>query len=134
MRKKFFLIAAALVAGCSGFDTKPSEQAVVDFHRQLDAGKFDAIWQDSSAAMKKSGTQQDFSKLLGAVHRKLGNVKSAARTDWRVNATTSGIFTTLIYATIYDHGPATETFTYCNIDGKPVLNGFNISSAALIIG
>ncbi len=133
MQIKCLWIALPLIAGCSSLDTKPSEAAVIEFHRQLNGGDFHGIWHDSAQAMRKSSAEADFARFLGAIRGKLGRVKDSTRTNWRVNATTSGAFMTLTYSTEFDRGRATETFTYRDIDGKPVLNGYNINSAALIL-
>jgi len=91
------LLLAAL-CGCSmSADTAAAEQGVPKFHEQLDASRFDEIWEQSGDEMKKAMPQPEFVEFLAAVHRKLGNTKSADKTGWNVNYQTSGSLITLGY-------------------------------------
>jgi hypothetical protein len=50
--------------------------------------------------------------LLDAVHRNLGDTKSAVDEAWNVNYHTSGTFITLTYKTVYGEGEAAEQFVF----------------------
>ena len=131
------VVLAALVAalcGCSmSADTTAAEQAVPKFHEQLDAGQFDEIYVQAGDELRKATTQQDFVALLEAIHRKLGNTKSADKTGWTVNYQTSGSFVTLGYKTIFDGGDAQEQFVFRLQDKTALLVGYHINSTALIL-
>jgi len=114
-------------------DTAIAEQAVPRFHEQLDAARFDAIYNESGDELKKASTQKDFVALLEAVHRKLGNTKSSGKTSWNVNYQTSGSFVTLGYKTSFDGGDAQEQFVYRLQDKAALLVGYHINSTALIL-
>lgn len=122
-------------AGCSfSSDTKAAAQQTEVFYQRLNAGTFDEIYADTSPGLKKATTADQFRSLLGAVHRKLGIHRAGRQEGWSVNATTGGTFTRLTYASTYDRGPATETFVYLTTQGaRPVLNGYNINSMAMMI-
>ncbi len=123
-----------ILCGCSmSADTAVAEQAVPKFHEQLDAGRFDAIYNDSADELKKATTQQDFVAFLDAVHRKLGNAKASDKTSWNVNYQTSGSFVTLGYKTTFDGGSAQEQFVFRLQDKAAVLVGYHINSTALIL-
>jgi hypothetical protein len=114
-------------------DTSAAEQAVPRFHELLDAGNFIEIYEKSSDDLKTSATQKDFVALLEAVHRKLGNTKSAEKIGWNVNYQTSGTFVTLNYKTAYADGNADEQFVY-RLDGKvALLAGYHVNSNAFIL-
>jgi opacity protein-like surface antigen len=124
----------AVLCGCSmSADTTVAEQAVPKFHEQLDAGQFDAIYDESADELKKATTQQDFVVLLAAIHRKLGNTKASDKTGWTVNYQTSGSFVTLGYKTTFDGGSAQEQFVFRLQDKAAVLVGYHINSTALIL-
>jgi len=133
MRVLAGLATAIALAGCSaGTEVPAAEAAIGDFHAQLNASAFDAIYQGSSKDMKSVSTQDGLVRLLAAVHRKLGAFRSGKVTGWTENYNTSGHFVVLGYSAAYDKGAAAETFTY-RIDGeRPLLAGFNINSNALI--
>jgi len=136
MTRSLVVLAALLAAlfGCSmSADTATAEQAVPKFHEQLDAGQFDEIYAQAGDELKKASTQQDFVALLEAIHRKLGNTKSADKTGWNVNYQTSGSFVTLGYKTVFDGGDAQEQFVFRLQDKTALLVGYHINSTALIL-
>ncbi|HMI18443.1 MAG TPA: hypothetical protein VK533_02750 [Sphingomonas sp.] len=128
------IVALLALSGCSiGKDVPIAEQAVDGFHRQLNAGQFDAIYAASAADMKAVSPQTTLTALLGAIHRKLGLFKSGKVIGWNDNASTSGHFITLNYSAVYANGPADENFVY-RMDGQQaVLAGYHINSDQLIL-
>jgi hypothetical protein len=128
------VILLGALTGCSvGADTKLVEAEIASFHRQLDAGQFDAIYLDASSDMKRATTQAELVQLLSAIHRKLGAYSSGKSANWNDNVTTGGHFVTENYASQYARGSASENFVY-RIEGqKAVLAGYHINSTALIV-
>lgn len=122
-----------LGAGCGAKqDIRNADRAVTEFHAQLNAGNFDQIYTQSDTAMKTASSQEKFVALLEAIHRKLGEVKSADRQSFFMNSGTSGKSLRLTYATHYDADNATEEFVF-HVDGNDMrLAGYHISSEALI--
>jgi hypothetical protein len=134
MRMVIWAAGMALLSGCSmSSDAKLAQEAVPRFHQMLDAGQFDAIYDESGDQFKRVTTRKDFDDLLQAVHRKLGNTKSSSGRGWRVNYNTSGKFATLSYGTVYDEGEATEQFVYQLQGEKAVLVGYYVNSNTLIL-
>jgi hypothetical protein len=131
------LLLAALACtllGCSGSaDTILAERAVMQFHELLDAGRFTDIFEQSSDDLKKASTQPEFVALLEAVHRKLGNTKSAVDQAWSVNYRTSGKFITLTYKTVYSEGEAAEQFVFRIQGESAALAGYHINANALVV-
>jgi hypothetical protein len=128
------IAVAFMAAACTiSADTTLAERAVDAFHEMLNAGQFDAIYAASADDMKKAARREEFVALLEAVHRKLGVTKSWSKKGWNVSYNTSGTFMTLAYSTIYDGGDAAEQFVYRLADGKALLAGYHINSAALIL-
>jgi Protein of unknown function (DUF4019) len=129
------LVALAVVtAGCSvAADTAAAEAGVPAFHALVDAGKFEQIYEQSSDDLKKVSTPQDFTALLEAVHRKLGNTRSSEKQGWTINYHTSGTFVTLTYKTMYTEGEAAEQFVFRMQGKSATLAGYHINSNALIL-
>ena len=134
-RKLLVLFLFVLVlAGCSASaDMSTAEAAVPKFHEMLDAAQFDDIYAQSGDAMKSASSQADFTALLAAVHRKLGNTKSSTKAGWGVNYQTSGTWVTLNYTTVYDSGDAQEQFVFLVKDKSALLAGYHVNSNALIL-
>ena len=134
MRRHWILAAAALAAGCSmGADMKLGENAVAAFHRQLDAGQFDRIYDGSSSEMKASTPRPKLVEFLSAVHAKLGAFKSGGLGGFNDNVSTGGHRLVLVYNAQYQNGAAAETFTFSIAGDRALLMGYNVNSDALIL-
>jgi len=129
------LAAISLLAGCNAAaDTKAGEAGVASFHTSLNAGKFDQIYADTDPEFKSITTKADFTKLLTALHTKLGNFQSGKTIGWNDNATTGGHYLTLNTEAKYERGAGQEQFVFKIQDGRAVMIGYHVSSNALITG
>jgi hypothetical protein len=127
------LIAAFLVAGCSsGKDFDLAQAQVAHFRELMAAQKFDQIYSEASDELKKTTTDQAMARLLGAVDRKLGGVKSAKQNAWNVNYAPSATSVTIKFKTQFERGAGEETFVYRIAGGKALLAGYHINSNELI--
>lgn len=132
-RHAILAVALGLVAqGCSSFDTSAAEAEVAKFHAALGEARFADIYATAADELKAKASEQQFTELLDAVNRKLGKVKAAQRSGWKVNYSTSGNFVTLVYKTSYEQGEADEEFVYRMQKTEPRLAGYHINSNALI--
>lgn len=78
-------------------------------------------------------TEADFTKLLGAVHRKLGTVRQSNLLNWRAGwYTGQGATVSRTFATTFSAGSATEQFVWHIDDNRALLYGYHINSADLI--
>ncbi len=132
--RNLIVIVAIVLAGCSmSADTKVAEDAVTRFHAMLDTAQFQAIYAEAADDLKKVTTQEKFNALLEAVHRKLGTTKSSREQSWNVNYRTSGAFVTLVYATAFEGGDASEQFVYRLQGANARLAGYHINSEAFLL-
>src|SRR5262245_40954796 len=128
-----FLIAAFLVAGCSAKQDISVAQAAIAHFRQLMAEQqFSKIYSEGSDELKKKTTEQSLTRLLSAIDRKLGPVKTSVSDGWNLNYNASGSSVTLKYKTQFEKGTGVETFIYRLVGGKALLAGYNIASEDLI--
>ena len=103
----FVVMLACLLGACSaGEKTDLAEADVPRFHAALDAGKHAEIYAAAGDELQKAGKREDFIAFLGAVHRKLGYVKSSKRNGWQVGADLKGTLITLVYETEFAAGKA----------------------------
>ena len=94
MRIAVSILGAVLLAlaACSGpGSVKDAAPKVAEFHRQLDAGDFEAIWNGAGEDIKKGG-KADFLDLLQRAHAQMGKVKASKQTGWRSEVNTTGSF------------------------------------------
>jgi hypothetical protein len=128
------LLGVGALASCSvGQDLPAANAAVGAFHQKLNAGDFAGIYDAASPDLKNLSSQADFTQLLSAVHRKLGNYQSGSAGSWNDNVNTTGHFISLTFSAKYERGSADESFVY-RVDGaKLALAGYHVSSNALIV-
>jgi hypothetical protein len=133
MRSAPFLLALAGLTACSpGNDVPVAERGVAAFHAQLDSGRFAAVYGSSSAEMKRTTSAEDFTRLLEAVHGRLGRFRAGTTRSWNDSRTTSGRFVTLDFAATYERGTAAENFVFRIDDGRASLAGYHVDSPALV--
>ena len=135
--KKIKLLAvgfsSALLAGCSmSKDTALAQAQISVFHSELDAGSFQQIYLSSSPDLQKVASEGDFVKLLAAINRKLGNVKTSTQLTWKVFSGTSGTFVTVVNKSQFEQGSGDEQFVYRIDNGVAKLAGYHINSMALV--
>jgi outer membrane murein-binding lipoprotein Lpp len=127
------LLSPLLLAGCSASANIDSAKAgVQQFHSMMNASQFQAVYDQSDAAMKQATPADRMFKFLSAVHRKLGAAGPSSLQNWYVNYTTSGQFVTLNYKTTFASGFGDENFIYRVDNGVAKLVGYHINSDALI--
>ena len=134
MKCLLVVLAAVLLNACNAVaDTKAAEEGVVSFHQELNSSQFDQIYGSTGPEFKAASTRDDFTKLLAAVHRKLGNFQSGKTANWNDNATTGGHYLTLQRTAQFERGPAQEEFVFKMEGQEAVLIGYHIASNTLII-
>ncbi len=128
------LIIVFLVLGCG--DAKNAkvagEIAIADFHQHFNNGQIGEIYNTSHSNFRTTTPVEDFNKLMSAVSRKLGKVKSTANQDWNIKVFNLITSVVMVQNTEFEQGKGTETFTF-EMDGeKAVLLGYYINSSDLI--
>lgn len=121
-------------AACSGFTKGKAagEKAVVNFHEQLNAEKYDEIYEQSAKEFKDSDSKENVIKFLQAVHNKLGAVNKAESQGWHVNTTPMGTVVALQYETVFNNDKAIESFTFLMNGDDAKLLSYNVNSKKLI--
>lgn len=129
------LIASLVVVGCSSFTKgkEAAESAVGYFHQQLNAEHYKEIYLQSNERFRHAVKEAESIALFEAVHRKLGNVKDATVTSWRVDTTPGGVFVSLVCNTEFTGGFASEQFRFLVSHDYGSLVSYNINSPLLII-
>jgi len=95
-----------------------AEAEVERFRELMTAGKLVEIYSESTDELRLATSEKEFTDLLSAVRRKLGQFKFAARTNWFINYNTAGSYILLLgFMTQYERGEAVESFPY-RMDGE----------------
>lgn len=107
--------------------------ATREFHQRLNDGQCEEICREADERFTSTSTQEDVVKFLEAVHTKLGNARASTLEGIHVNTTPGGTLLVTSYKTMFDRGPAIETFTWKKSSGALRLYGYNIQSKALVL-
>jgi hypothetical protein len=128
------LMLAVVLGGCSfGEDRDHGEQAVKQFHELFAAERYAEIYVQTTEDFREAATETEFGEFLGAVRRKLGNVRGSELTGFEVNYSSSGTAIWLSYDTEYELGVATEQFVWMTDGEKTRLESYQIDSKDLIL-
>ena len=126
------ILCSVLITVCGGFAAKgDAERAVDQFHRMLTAHEYTQIYEAADGVFKAATTESELTRILQDVSDKLGAVRSATETgvfSQEQVGTNAGTYLRLTYNTEFDHGHATETFTWRVASGQVRLAGYHIAS------
>jgi hypothetical protein len=126
------LAVLTLLSGPAARNTKLANQAVKQFHDQLDAGQYAVIYDGADETLRETTSESDFVNLLQSVHQKLGNVQdlnlSGTGIAWHGG---QGVTISLIYDTKFTHGTGNERFVWQNHDNRVTLGRYHIKSNVL---
>lgn len=113
-------------------DMELAKQGVTQFHTQLDAKQYASLYAAADPELHRATGEDDFEKLLTAVHQKLGDVRQSDLRSWNTSWTSQGTIVTLTYGTTFSTGSGTEQFLWHISDNRAQLIGYHINSADLI--
>jgi hypothetical protein len=108
------------------------KKAVDRFRQRLNQEQYTSIYGETDELFRGKSSEQEFTAVLTAVHRKLGAFQRAENQGTLVNASTNGAFLQLTYKTRFSGGDATEVFRWRLGDGACKLVSYHINSTALI--
>lgn len=117
-----------------GSKAKIANEAVQQFHTQLNQGKCQEIYGQAGEVFKSKTSQTSLVNLCTEIKSKLGSVESTERTDWWGQPTEQagsyeqrGSYILTHYDTKLSKATAQETFIWLVKDSKPQLVSYLIS-------
>ena len=137
MRQRWLLslelaLAALVLVACGG-GTDVAKQGVTAFRDRVTHRSFTEIYRTASPEFRQAVTEEQFQRLMAGLERKLGVWQSSKEPVWHVMRGTGGHFVRLTYESEFSKGPATERFAWRIENGAPVLLGYNVQSALLVM-
>jgi hypothetical protein len=128
-------IFSFLLAGCGDMikGKGEAEKKIPEFHALFNGERFDEIYDSADAEFQKAASNEKFGEFIGAIHRKLGKVTGTTNQGWKVNNFNLRTYVNMQQETTFENGKAMEIFIYIMEHRKPVLHGYHINSADLII-
>jgi hypothetical protein len=129
------VVACLLLSSCGSVtgNVELAKSAVVQFHSQLDTEQYSAVYATTDNKFHNFTGEADFTRLLEAVHRKLGTVRGSSLRNMNVGwFAGQGATVTLVYDTTFSSGSGTEEFVWHIADDRALLYGYHINSNDLI--
>jgi hypothetical protein len=126
------LAGVGLISGPVAKYHELGNQAVKQFHEQLAAGQYIAIYDAADETLRESRSKSDFVNLLQSVHEKLGDVQYL-NSSWKGVAFHGGQRATIAldFETKFTNGTATEQFVWQEHDNRLALSRYQIKSKVL---
>jgi hypothetical protein len=124
-----------LLSSCSGSvkALEIAKQNVDKFHSQLDTEQYAVIYAAADDKFHQATSESEFTKILQAIHRKLGTVQKSDLGNMNISwYTGQGETVTLVYNTTFAQGTGTEQFVWHVKDSNASLYGYHINSTDLI--
>jgi hypothetical protein len=125
-------IVVGLISGPVAKYHELGNQAVKQFHEQLAAGQYVAIYDAADETLRESTSKSDFVNLLQSVHEKLGDVQDL-NSSWKGVAFHGGKRATiaLYFDTKFTNGTGAEQFVWQEHDNHLTLSRYQIKSKVL---
>jgi hypothetical protein len=132
------LLGFLVLSGCESCITSgalaksAATTATDDFHARFNREDYSGIYATASESLRREASEEQLTKLLTAIHKKLGAVKGSKQTLWKVFVGTGGTQVTLDYETDFEGGQAREDFVWLVGGAQARLLGYHINSNALV--
>ena len=111
-----------------------AERAAVVFHKQFEAGQFDAIYDGAGVDLRTSVQRWNSARLLATVHIKMGNCQApAGALSYFTTSNGSSTRVQLRYRLACAFGALDETLVYTPDAGGLRLVGYDFRSPTLIL-
>lgn len=117
-----------LLAGCGGKAAEAAKAATEGFRARWLSRSYTEIYRQAAPEFRASGSEEQFTKLINAIHRKLGQWRSAEEPTWVVSTGTAGTMVMLGYKSQFEKGPATEQFVWRIKGGEARLVSYHVNS------
>jgi hypothetical protein len=126
------LAAVWLISGPVAKYHELGNQAVKQFHEQLSAGQYAAIYDAADETLRARTSKSDFVDLLKSVHEKLGDVQDL-NPSWQGVAFHGGQSATIAlhFDTKFTNGTGTEQFLWQKEHNRLTLSQYQIKSRVL---
>lgn len=124
--------AALLLSGCGAYDARSrADEAMRAFHRHLDGARYEDIWKSADDTFQKAHSQESFRAQLAGLHEQLGKVVDSRNRRWTINIHGRVAVVGLVQETKFEHGTATETFTFVVVRGVVKLGDYQFTAAGM---
>jgi hypothetical protein len=125
-------IAAVLMLTACTMGTDEAKLGVAEFRARAARQSYAEIYQTSGPEFRQATTEEQFTRFMSGLERKLGSWQSSGDPGWNVMRTTGGHSVRLSYQSHFAKGTATEQFAWRIQGGQPILLGYHVSSTLLV--
>jgi predicted membrane-bound mannosyltransferase len=125
------VVAIPLVASSCARAREAAETASQEFRTRIKAGAYKEVVQSATPEFQESTTETDFASAMETIKTRLGVWESSDEPIARVFAGTNGQTVTLVYASRFERGTATEEFVWRIRQGRSALAGYHVKSSII---
>ena len=130
--RRWLFAGLLLVAGCLRIDdVAAAEQAVDQFHSELNASKFDKIYAQAAPDWKQASSELETARLFGIMHGKLGSFVFGKRTSARAEPGPHGKVIRLVYVSKFQKADGEEFFTFRRSGDTAQLTAYDVHLRSL---
>lgn len=126
------IAAFTLLSGLGGNYRELANQAVKQFHEQLAAGQYVAIYDGADESLRKATSESDFVNLLESMDQKLGTFEGSnpnfTGITWGKN---HEVTVRLTFDANFANGTGTEDFVWRIVNNRATLSRYQIKSKVL---
>jgi hypothetical protein len=126
------LIALPLLASSCARAREAADAASQEFRMRISRGEYDEIVRSAAPEFQAATTVGDFAKGMESLKERLGAWQFSEEPVWKVLAGFRAQTVTLIYHSHFERGAATEEFVWRVRQGRPILAGYHVNSAAQV--
>ncbi len=105
--------------------------AAEHFHEQLNRTEYNSIYEEASEDFRRSGTREDFGKVLETVHQKMGVAGKMRPLGFHLHWQSGRTLADADFNTKFTQGQAQETFVWIMQQNQLQLYSYHIDSSNL---
>jgi len=125
-------VALAHLTACGFMGKAQAVDAAETFHRQLNEGKLDDIWNGAADGFRddilRLSSKARYEATMEELHQRLGRAVASTTTKWTAKAAGSVTTVLLDQDTRFEHGTAVEHFTFVVTGGALRLREYAFTS------
>jgi hypothetical protein len=132
-KRVVWLLGLVVMSSCSmSKDIDTARRAVGQFHKQMAAGKDDAIYKEADRSYRQAMTREAHDAFFARIRRKMGRFESSTNTGYFIDVGTKGTLVSLRYKTQWANGDLDERFVWRLYGGRAFLVRYEASSPLLL--
>ena len=112
-------------------DYQIASSAVDRFHKQLNAGDYQQIYDEATVDFQRSGSRETFGRVLDNIRQKMGAAGKGNVAGFHVNWRNNRLWVDQVFNTQFEKGQGQESFVWEIVHDQPRLYNYRVDSPNL---